>query len=295
MTCGLELAGPEAKGTVTINTAEQLLQFTKGEEEQMEKLIVSIKNRGVGCIVVNQSVSEIGLHYCNKYGILVLKVSSKFEIRRVCRALGAAALVKLCEPQLDDLGEAASIEVTEMSSKKVTVMHAKDKRVASIVLKGPTLGLLDEVERAIDDGLACVMATVKDARFLPGGGAIEIEIARELTKYAHTIPGLEQYAVAKFAEAFECIPKILATNAGHDATLTITELYAKHEEGVKSACVNGGIEKRVAEGGVLDHYATKVRGWGLAVEAVQTVLGVDQVVVARQAGGPKPPKTQNVD
>ncbi|EKX74315.1 chaperonin containing t-complex protein 1, theta subunit, putative [Theileria equi strain WA] len=291
LACGLEFSGPEAKGTVLINNAAELMNFTRGEENQMEDIIRRIKNKNVGCIIANGSVSEMALHFCNKYDILVLKVTSKFELRRLCRSLGATALIKLTEPHEDDLGIVESIRVTEISSKKTTVIHARDCRISTIILKGPTMGILDEIERAIDDGLACVNSAIKDPRFLPGGGAFEIEMARQLNKLSQTIPGLEKYAVAKFAESFECVPKILASNAGHDATLAITELYAGHDSGNKYACVNidiGSIVANAKELSIFDHYACKLFTMKLVYESVATILSIDQIIMAKPAGGPKP-------
>ncbi|KAK1443192.1 T-complex protein 1 subunit theta [Babesia gibsoni] len=288
---GLEFAGTEAKGTVTIRNATELLNFTRGEEEQMEQVIRAIKNKGVECIIVNSAVSELALHYCNAMGIMVIKITSKFELRRLCRSLGATAVVKLAEPNEEDLGIVESVESVDISSKKTIIFKSVDHRLSTIILKGSTQGMLDEIERAIDDALCSVSVALKDPRFLPGGGAFEIEMARQLGKFAQTISGMEQHAARKFAESFEVVPKVLASNSGHDATVVITELYAAHDAGKRHACVNIDTDNRVAdskESGVFDLHVIKLYSIKLAFEAVSTILSVDQLIMSKPAGGPKP-------
>ncbi|GIX62421.1 hsp60 fold T-complex protein 1, putative [Babesia caballi] len=288
---GLEFAGTEAKSTVLLHTAEELLNFSKGEETEMEAVIRAIKDKGIGCVIANGAVSELALHYCNAMGVMVVKITSKFELRRLCRALGATAVVKLAVPSEDDLGVAESIEVVDISSQKTIIFQAVEHRLSTIILKGATEGMLDEIERAIDDALCSVTAAIRDPRYLAGGGAFEIEMARQLAKFAQTLSGLEQHAARKFAESFEVIPKVLAANAGHDATVVITELYAAHDGGARRACVSADLERRLddAEASrVFDHYVVKLFSIKLAYEAVATVLSVDQLIMAKQAGGPKP-------
>ncbi|EDO07548.1 putative HSP60 fold T-complex protein 1 theta subunit [Babesia bovis T2Bo] len=288
---GLEFAGTEAKSTVMLHSAEELLNFTKGEEAEMERVIRSIKDRGVGCVIANGAVSDLALHYCNAMGIMVVKITSKFELRRLCRSLGATAVVKFESPSEDDLGIVESVEMVDISSHKTLIFQAVDHRLSTIILKGATQGMLDEIERAIDDALCSISAAIRDPRYLPGGGAFEIEMARQLAKFSQTLSGLEQHAARKFAESFEVIPKVLASNAGHDATVVITELYAAHDSGDRFACVSSDLESRLSDAKlerVYDHYIVKMFSIKLAYEAVSTILSVDQLIMAKPAGGPKP-------
>ncbi|UVC49575.1 chaperonin [Theileria orientalis] len=309
LSVGLEFAGPETKGTVLLKSAEQLLNFTKGEEKEMEKVIKSVKDRGVGVIVCNGAVSELALHYCNKYDILVLKLTSKFDLRRVCRATRSQALMNLSQllPQNsiegdskvnvnEELGYVDSMELTEISSKKCVIINAKDSRVNTIVLKGATMNQLDEVERGIDDAVALVDNMKGDGRFLPGGGAVELELSTKLKKFSSTVSGLERYAVEAFAKGLQIVPKILATNAGVDAETLLTQLLSLHENG--NACASVDVETgslgNAKEMKVFDHYETKRNLLSLCYEALMTILTVDQIIVAKPAGGPKPP-TQRPD
>merc|ERR1711998_336647 len=146
------------------------------------------------------------------------------------------------------------------------------------------------LERAIDDAVNMVRCVAtRDQRFLPGGGAAEIEVAYKLAEWGKTVSGLEQYAAVKFAECFEVVPRILAKNAGLSHTKVIAALYAAHAQGQRTSGVNLADEvitpHDAAAAGVLDHYDTKRWAIQLAVEAAMTVLRVDHIIVAKQARG----------
>eukprot|EP00922_Rhytidocystis_sp_ex-Travisia-forbesii_P055520 GHVS01082230.1.p1 GENE.GHVS01082230.1~~GHVS01082230.1.p1 ORF type:complete len:542 (-),score=95.21 GHVS01082230.1:253-1878(-) len=291
--CGLEMTGTEAKGTVLISSAKELIDFSKGEEDQMEQAIKDIKGAGVDAIIVNGPISDMAQHFCDAQQILTLKVQSKFDIRRICKTLQTTAVVRLGAPLPEEIGLAESIEVEEISSKKVTVIKGRESKVASIVLRGSTPNTLDEIERSIDDAISCVKSVTKSGRFVAGGGAVEMEMASQLQTFASGVSGLEQYAVRKFAESFECVPRILSENAGHDSMKAITALYAAHEHGKKYEGVDvegksGGITLDACKAEIFDHLETKHWAISLAVDAVLTVLRLDHIIVARQAGGPKP-------
>ncbi|OEH74469.1 TCP-1 CPN60 family protein [Cyclospora cayetanensis] len=306
--CGLECATTEAKGTVLIHTAEELKNFTKGEEAQMEEVIRGIRNVGVEAIIVHGGgIADIAQHFCNKYEILTIKVPSKFEARRVCRALGATALVRLGVPMADELGVADSIQTIEISSTRVTQILCRDTRVQTIVLRGSTPCILDEAEKAVDDACAFAKALTKDHRFVAGAGAAEMEIARKLQAVAEKLPGVDQYAVLKAAEAFEAIPRLLSESAGLNATEVLAALHAAHAtgrvfEGVNmdafvapvagnratsgNSKVNMTLDAKAA--GIYDHMQTKAWATRLAFDAAITTLRVDQIIMARPAGGPAP-------
>jgi T-complex protein 1 subunit theta len=168
----------------------------------------------------------------------------------------------------------------------------QDTGIATIVVRGSTQNILNDIERAIDDGVNVVRAMGRDARFLAGAGGCEIELARRIQIIAEQCPGLEQYAMRKFAEALEVIPRTLAENAGLNATDILASLYAAHEAGDSKAGVdieNAGV-KDMATAGVLDLFATKEQAMRLASDTAITILRIDQIIMAKAAGGPKPPQ-----
>lgn len=89
-----------------------------------------------------------------------------------------------------------------------------------------------------DDGVNCVKAACKDARFVAGAGAAEVELSRQVKSFGEATPGLDQYAIKKFGDALEVVPRILAENAGKMATEVLSSLYAAHAAGN----VNAGVD-----------------------------------------------------
>eukprot|EP00939_MAST-03C_sp_MAST-3C-sp1_P001169 g1169.t1 len=289
----IEASSTEAKGTVLIKNAEDLMAYSKSEETLMEKQIKAIANSGTNIVVSGGSISQMAMHFIEKYGMMALKITSKFELRRICRAVNATAVIKLGPVRKEDMGHCENVEVIEVGDKKVTVFQQTDddSRVATIVLRGSTMNILDDLERAVDDGVNTYKTLRTDARLVPGAGATEIELAHQIRQYAKQCPGLDQYAIVKFAEALEVVPRVLAENSGQRTTEVLADLYAAHEKGGKCAGVdikNGGVLKDANAAGISDVYYTKKSAFDLALEATLTVLRVDQIIMAKRAGGPKP-------
>ncbi|XP_034873449.1 T-complex protein 1 subunit theta isoform X1 [Mirounga angustirostris] len=288
----------ETKGTVLIKTAEELMNFSKGEENLMDAQVKAIADTGANVIVTGGKVADMALHYANKYNIMLVRLNSKWDLRRLCKTVGATALPRLTPPVLEEMGHCDSVYLSEVGDTQVVVFkHEKeDGAISTIVLRGSTDNLMDDIERAVDDGVNTFKVLTRDKRLVPGGGATEIELAKQITSYGETCPGLEQYAIKKFAEAFEAIPRALAENSGVKANEVISKLYAVHQEGNKNVGLDIEAEvpavKDMLEAGILDTYLGKYWAIKLATNAAVTVLRVDQIIMAKLAGGPKPPKPQ---
>jgi T-complex protein 1 subunit theta len=283
----------EAKSTVLIKNAEELLTYSKSEEAAIETAIRDIAEQGINLVIAGGKVSEMAGHFMEKYEIMCVRVTSKFELRRICRATGAAAQVKLVPPTPEETGHCSLVYEREFGSKHCVVLEQTDEssRISTIVLRGSNMNTLDDIERAIDDGVHAVKTLNTDRRLVAGGGAVEIECAQQLAAHALTTPGLEQYAIKKFAEALEVVPRTLAENSGKLATDVISELYKAHSEGKRAVGVETGSDNLTFDAevaGVFDLYKTKNLAFELAMEAVLTILRVDQIIMAKRAGGPKP-------
>lgn len=124
--CDLAAESGDTKGTVVFKTAEELINYTRSEEDVMDKFIKKVSDAGVNCIFVSGSISDIALHYCQKYNLMVLKVLSKFEIRRIAKAVGATMLVRHDAPTPDEMGHAESISTEEIASQKVTIIRRNE-------------------------------------------------------------------------------------------------------------------------------------------------------------------------
>jgi T-complex protein 1 subunit theta len=280
----------------------------------MEAAIKEIHDSGIRVIVAGATVGELAMHYLNRYGILVIKILSKFELRRLCSVVGATPLARLGAPMPDEMGDISVVETLEIGGDRVTVFRQENDstRTATIVLRGATQNHLDDVERAVDDGVNAIKAITRDPRMVPGAGAAEMQIIDKVNAIAEKTPGLSQYAIKKYAEAFEVIPRTLAESAGLDATEVLARLYTAHNsyqqqqnsskktdsssEDESPIAIGVDIENEDGTGtldaeeeGILDLMVSKSWAIKLATESVRTILSVDQIIVARQAGGPKPP------
>lgn len=291
---GLDLPKTETKGTVLVKSAQQLVDYSGSEEAQMDAAVQALADAGVRVVVTGSTVSELALHYCERQRIMVVKVPSKFELRRLCDAVGASPLLRLggAVPAAR-LGYCDEVAVEEIGSTLCTVFRQNSERgrIATIVVRASTKNVLEDVERAIDDGVNVYRQLCVDGRFVAGAGACEIELARDLQRLAESEPGLEQYAIRKFAEALEVVPRTLAENAGASHTQIVSDLYAAHEAGRTAVGVdieNGAICDVVdRDEPVLDHMLTKRQAIEYTANLVATILKVDQIIMQRPAGGPK--------
>ncbi|KAL9613322.1 MAG: hypothetical protein Q9167_002144 [Letrouitia subvulpina] len=327
--CPIDISQTETKGTVLLHNAKEMLNFTKGEEKQLEGAIKELHDSGLRVVVAGSTVGELALHYLNRFNILVVKVLSKFELRRLCRVVGATPLARLGAPMPDEMGSVDVVETLEIGGDRVTVFRQENEitRTATLVIRGATQNHLDDIERAIDDGVNCFKAITRDPRLVPGAGATEMQLVERVGAFGERTPTLSQHAIRKYAEAFEVIPRTLAESAGLDATEVLARLYASHHKAAKAAMEEAssseeesdtssgtsesesekgeepgwtaGVDLENEDGksltldakeeGILDLLVCKQWAIKLATEAARTVLSVDQIIVARQAGGPKPP------
>lgn len=289
----LEAESGDTKGTVLLKTADELANYTKGEEELMEKFVKKLHDAGINVVISGGSISEVCLHYMEKYKIMVLRIHSKFETKRIATALGGSILVRLDAPTPEEIGTASEVYTTEISSTQCTVFRRdeEDNRLATIVLRASTTNVLDDAERAIDDGVNTVKNITRNPAFCAGAGATEIHLASKLQTFAKCQPGLDQYAVERFGQAFEAIPRTIAENAGLNAEEIIAKLYS---ETAKSPFYGIDVEGTNIDNEVKDMKKLEIfdsmecKSWGikLAVDAVLTILKVDQIIMSKPAGGP---------
>ena len=286
------------------------------------QIFKELADSGVKVIIAGTTVGELALHYLNRNQILVLKVLSKFDLRRLCRVVQATPLARLGAPTAEEAGYVDVCETTEIGGDRVTVLRQEldgagvKTRTATIVLRGATQNHLDDLERAVDDGVASLKALIKDPRLVPGAGATEIALSSRVDTYGAGLRGLAQHAVRRFASALEVIPRTLAENAhgGAEGNEIVARLLAKHEKAggeswgvdVEVSTQTGAIPLRVAEfffsqaetdgtlnapeHNIVDSLAAKAWAIRLATEAAVSVLSVDSIIMSRPAGGPRIPQ-----
>lgn len=293
--CPVDIIQTETKGTVLIKSAEELKNFSRGEETHLEQQIKSIADSGAKVIVAGGKVGDMALHFINKYGLMAVRLNSKFDLRRLGKAVNATVLPRLTAPNAEELGYCDKVFIQELGDTCVVsfVNDSTESKIATVVIRGSTDNFMDDIERCIDDGVNNFKGLTRDGRFLPGAGATEIELAKQLSEYADTLPGLEQYAVRKFATALEVFPKCLAENTGINGTEIVHKMYLAHKD---ASGVNQGfdIDSETAKtidvttNKIFDLYSLKYWALKYAVGAATTILKVDEIIMAKRAGGPKP-------
>ncbi|KAJ1919629.1 T-complex protein 1 subunit theta [Mycoemilia scoparia] len=321
--CPIDIGQTETKGTVLLHNAKEMLEYTKGEEAQLEKAVLELVDAGISVVVGGSGIGDLAVHYLNRHNILAITCPSKFELRRLCRVIGANTMARFGAPTPEEMGYCDIVTTEEIGSDRVTVFrqytdeesteHADERPafasrifkspVVTLVLRGATQNLLDDIERAVDDGVNIVKALTKDQRLVPGAAATEIELSRRITKEANLTPGISQHAMRRYADAFEVFPRTLADNAGMNSTEMIAKLFAAHSTtdaasaphayamGIDVDSDQAKLKNTVAEGAqIFDSLAVKQWAIRYATQAALTVLQVDQIIMAKRAGGPKLPQ-----
>lgn len=292
--CPVDITQTETKGTVLIKTAEELKNFSKGEESLLEEQIKAVADTGATVIIAGGKFGDMALHFMNKYGIMAVRLNSKFDLRRLAKTVNGTVLPRFTPPTSEEMGKCDKVFVDELGDTGIVVFRneGKDSRIATIVIRGSTDNYMDDIERAIDDGVNTYKGLTRNGKFLPGAGATEIAVAQRLSEYADTLPGLEQYAVRKFSVALETFPKALAENTGVNATDVVNKLHLVHKDGKATQGFDINSEQAatvdVKTTGIYDLYSNKYWAMKYAVGAATTILRVDQIIMAKRAGGPKP-------
>ncbi|MFP3189732.1 MAG: thermosome subunit beta [Thermoproteota archaeon] len=295
----LEIEKPEIDAEIRITDPSQLKAFLGEEEKILKNMIDKIKSLNANVVFCQKGIDDIAQHYLAKSGILAVRRVKKSDMEKLALATGAKIVSNIEDLSLSDIGEAKLVEERKVGEDKmVFVEGCKNPKAVSILIRGGLERLVDEAERSIIDGLSVVSDVIVEPTICVGGGAIEIEIARELREFAKTIGGREQLAIESFANALEGIPRVLAENAGVDPIDILAELRAIHTKtDGKFFGINGltGKPANLYELGVIEPYSVKLQVLTAATEAASTILRIDEIVAASKISkepSPKAPKEE---
>lgn len=301
--CPVDISGTETKGTVLFNNAADMLSYSHGEETLIKEKIEQLHQSGVKVIVTNEKFGDLALHYINRHDMVAIRVPSKFDIQRICKACQAPSLVKF-ETRLDhgQYGECGSVCLVEFGADKCCVINSAGNQqgIASIVLRGASLNVLDDVERAIEDAVNVVRVIGRrDERVVAGAGAAEAHLSRRLHLFAMSTGGVIQYPLKAAAEAFEAVPGCLAANSGYDRTDAVARLIAANQSNPLIGIASDGTARDpladTTTTHCVDSLTVKKRAVSLAFSAADTILSTDHIIMSKPAGGPKPRASQPAD
>jgi chaperonin GroEL (HSP60 family) len=262
----------------------------------LKEMVDKIKASGANVVFCQKGIDDMTQHYLAKEGILAARRVKQSDMEKLVRATGGRMATNLDDLRLQDLGEAGIVEERKIGEDKmVFVEKCKDPRSVAVLIRAGLERMVDEAERAMTDALSVVSDVIENNKIVPGGGAVEVEVAKEIKDYATKVGGREQLAIEAFSDSVEIIPKTLAENAGLEPIDILVELRSAHEKkdgqpmGVN---VFTGKVENMQENGVVEPVIVKEQAIKSAAESASMILRIDDVIAAtkpKEAGGPKPP------
>ncbi|REE28572.1 thermosome subunit [Methanothermobacter defluvii] len=282
LNCPIEVKETEVDAEIRITDPSQMQAFIEQEEQMIRDMVNSIVDTGANVLFCQKGIDDLAQHYLAKAGVLAVRRVKKSDMEKLSKATGANIVTNIEDLSPEDLGEAGVVSEKKISGEEmIFVEECKEPKAVTILVRGSTEHVVSEVERAIEDAIGVVAATVEDGKVVAGGGAPEIEIAKRLKDYADSISGREQLAVSAFADALEIVPKTLAENAGLDSIDVLVDLRAAHEESPYMGIdVFDGEIVDMKEAGVIEPHRVKKQAIQSAAEAAEMILRIDDVIAA---------------
>jgi thermosome, various subunits, archaeal len=282
----IEVKETEVDAEIRITDPAQMQAFIEQEEQMIRDMVNKIADAGASVLFCQKGIDDLAQHYLAKAGIMAVRRVKKSDMEKLARATGATVVTNIEDLSLDDLGLAGSVAEKKISGEAMLfVEDCKDPKSVTLLIRGSTQHVVDEIERAIEDAIGVVAATIEDGKVVAGGGAAEISIAKGLKEYADTISGREQLAVNAFAEALEVVPKTLAENAGLDSIDALVDLRAAHEKSLYMGLnVFKGEVTDMYRAGVIEPHRVKKQAIQSAAEAAEMILRIDDVIASTGAG-----------
>jgi thermosome len=281
----LEIEKTEFDAKINIESPEQMKMFLDEEERMLKEMVDKIAEAGANVVFCEKGIDDVALHFLAKRGILAVKNVSSSDMEKLARATGGKIVASVKDLTSDVLGEAKLVEEVKIGDDKlVYVRECKNPKAVTIVVRGGTEHVVDEAERSLHDALCVVRNAIEDGKIVPGGGAPEAEVAKQLREYAVKVGGREQLAIEAFADAVESIPLTLAENAGLDPVDIMVALRAAHEktDGFRMGVdVFTGKIRDMLELKVVEPLRVKLQVIKSATEAANMILKIDDVIAAK--------------
>jgi len=289
----LEIEKTEIDAEIRIKSPDSVKAFLDQESEMLKKMADRIVESGANVLLTQKGIDDMAQHFLAKAGILTARRVKKSDMEKLAKATGAKIVSNLADLKKTDLGHCGLVEERKVGNDKmIFVEECKDPAAVSIFVRAGLERMIDEAERSLNDALYVVSDVAELPKMVPGGGAIEMEVAKEVRSYARKVGGREQLAIEAFADALEVIPKTLAENAGLDTLDTMVAMKAAHEkkDGL-SMGVNvfeGGVADMM-KNGVVEPLVVKLQAIKSGIEVTSMILRIDDVVAAKSSGGPGGP------
>jgi len=283
----IEIKSTETDAKIQITDPEKMQAFLDMEENMLRRMVDKVVTSGANVIFCQKGIDDLAQHFLAKKDIYAARRVKKSDMNLIARATGAKVVSNIDDLSEDDLGKSGLVQEKKIGDESMTfIKECENPKAVTILIKGSTEHIVDEVKRAMEDAIGDVGATLKNKKAVAGAGATEIELARELRKYSESLSGREQLAVQAFAEAMEIIPSTLAENAGLDPIDVLTELKSEHDKNNKWAGINvftGKIMDAWKEG-VIEPLKIKTQALSSAAEVAGMILRIDDVISSGPGG-----------
>ena len=280
----IEVKKTEVDAKIQITDPNQLSKFLEEEENYIKGLVDKIHNSGANVLICQKGIDELAQHYMAKAGIFAIRRAKKSDMEALSKATSGKIVTNLDDLLAEDLGHAEKVEEKKIGESEMTfITGCPEAKSVSVLLRGGTEHVVDEIRRAFDDAVGVVSVAWEDGAVLTGGGSVLAALSRDLRTFAETVGGREQMAIEAFASALEIIPRTLAENAGLDPVTTLIELRKAHADGQSNAGIN------VYEGGVVDMREANVlepirvveQAIQSATETAVMILRIDDVISSK--------------
>ena len=284
-----EVKKTEIEAKIQITDPSQLNAFLEEEENMLRRMVEKVKKTGANVVFCQKGIDDLANHFLAKEGIYAARRVKKSDMEKIAASTGANIVNKLDELSAEDLGKAGLVEVKKVQGEDMTFITGMNAvKSVSILIRGGTQHVIDEIERSLIDAWSVVKVAIEDGMMTTGGGSTAVELAMQLRNYSASVGGREQIAIDNFASALESIPTTLAENAGLDPIDILIEMRKQHKEGKINAGLNpftGKVEDMAALK-VLEPYRIGKQAINCATDAAIMILRIDDVIAAR--GMPMP-------
>jgi thermosome len=290
LNAALEFKKTEVNAKINISTPGQVQAFLDEEEHMVHVMVDKVVRSGATVLFCQKGIDDVAQHYLTKAGILAVRRIKKSDIENLARATGGNIVNSIDTITKKDLGSAGLVEERKISGDEmIYVSKCKNPKAVSIIVRGGTEHVVDELERAVHDALMVVSVVVEGKKIVAGGGAPETELSLQLRRYASQEGGRVQLAIEAFSEALEIVPRTLAENAGLDPIDILVAIRAAHEAGKKSFGLDVGTGKPedMMKAGVVEPLRVKTQAISSAAEAAVMILRIDDVIASSKSAAPE--------
>ena len=293
LNAAIEIEKTEIDAEIRIKTPDGVKAFLDKETEMLKKMVEQVTASGANVLLCQKGIDDVAQHFLAKAGVMAARRLKESDMEKLAKATGAKVVNHLKDLKKTDLGTCGLVEERKVGNDKmIFVEECKNPASVAIFVRAGLERMLDEAERSLNDALYVVSDVAEVPKMVPGGGAIEMELAKEIRGYARQVGGREQLAIEAFADALEVIPRTLAENAGLDLLDTMVAMKAAHEKknGLRMGVnvFEGGVADMLKEG-VIEPMVVKQQAIKSSIEVTSMILRIDDVVAAKSGGGPGGP------